>query len=650
MAGSAVHMTRAEVRRLEAQDGVLRTTRRERVGDGQVRRRTSRLTVQGLETTQPPVRPPASSSVELRLLSDILARLGRLEEQSLTGPMSRVPPLEMHVNTLDKQVGRLLSLESRVDVLETQSHAFESRLGALESQADLLHLELLELSSHKQDTENSVDSLTQQVTGFDKELEALRAALSAFETDLKALQAPVLPDNLSDGDPQADSHPQSQVQSQAAPTSPPPSDSDTESASSAGSRPIPAGAPQHTQQQAPTVGTVYTAPTVGLDPSIWETEGKLLPSNPRGPPDFPVLAAPGNSGGMSFMRWQATAYAELQGAGIAAVVDHVAPTPQISSKVLAAYRRASGIVFACMQRACANVPVVRDEVMNVARQPDYGLRAWLAIRDHYIKLASTNRSLLQAELKNLKPRDGETMDSLLARCETLRTKYQMYNLVLQDRDLIVQIFTGLAHSWRTAVRQFHPGAEPEDLSWSSLSQDLRRVDTERRQSCTTVPGAELPLGYGQKGKKQVSDAGGSTAQGHQAQGKNKQKGSKSPRSQSPQKKSAAGAGPSGTAPSQNRGIIVCYCCHGAHMISECPKKPKGWKLTPELKAAADKIRDAKIEQQKANRKVTALIAQARVAITSDSDSDTAQTSAVRARSSTQPSDDAPGAAAPGRTI
>jgi hypothetical protein len=242
------------------------------------------------------------------------------------------------------------------------------------------------------------------------------------------------------------------------------------------------------------------------------------------------------------------------------------------------------------------------------------------------------------------------MDGLLVRCETLRTKYQMYNLVLQDRDLIVQIFTGLAHSWRTAVRQFHPGTEPEDLSWSVLSQDLRRIDTERRQSCTSAPGAELPLGYGQKGKKQVSESTvprANAAQGEKSQGQRKQSGKNSPRSQSPQKQSAGGAGPSGTAP---KGIIVCYCCHGAHMISECQKKPPGWKLTPELKAAADKIRDAKVKQQKASRKVSALIAQARAAGSQMSDSDTASTSAGQARSSAPPSEEAPGAAAPGSTL
>ena len=86
------------------------------------------------------------------------------------------------------------------------------------------------------------------------------------------------------------------------------------------------------------------------------------------------------------------------------------------------------------------------------------------------------------------------------------------------------------------------------------------------------------------------------------------------------------------------------------MISACPNKPPGWKLTTELKAAADAIRDAKIEQQRATRKVHASMASA--ARGGDASADTAFTSLATARNtSSEPSEGAAGAtAAPGRTL
>ena len=568
-----------------------------------------------------------------RYLDDILHRLQRLEDKPVTGGVQQAPALEQSVVGLQNQVHALTTtMDNRVQALEDTMSDLDSRMGSVEAQLDaLLKVESVPawydqreraLLQDLGDQHLAVDRLQLRVADLDDRLENTQAIISL----LQANEDPWQGARAGADSPPQDQH-QEQVSSAAeplrasagtsrskAPAASPSKGSSTSSSSSSGSGapPVPPSH-SHAQRQAHTSGGAASqgrAPTVGQDPGVWaQGLGAMLPRQPRAPPDFPHLAAPGytTQGGQAYMRWQTAAYAEFRGAGIDAVVDHVGPPPDAHPKILSAYTRASGIVYACIQRACAGIPVLVDEVMNVARLPDYGLRAWLAVRDHYIKLASTNRSILQSELHNLKPRDGESMDGFLARCETLRTKFLLFNLVLEDKDLIVQIYRGLSHSWRTAVRQFHQGQDPEDLPWSVLQADLRKIDTERRQSCTTVPGAELPLGATPKGQGKQggqpqgraapSQAAGKT--GFQPKGKQggESGGGRKSRDNSPQK------GKPGASGGRPKGIIVCYHCHGAHAVSDCKTKPADWQLTAELKAAADRIRDAKLQQSKATRRV-----------------------------------------------
>jgi hypothetical protein len=179
---------------------------------------------------------------------------------------------------------------------------------------------------------------------------------------------------------------------------------------------------------------------------------------------------------------------------------------------------------------------------------------------------------------------------------------------------------------------------------------LRQADIERRQSNLKAPDSALPLGF------RRHTTGGSSSSGP-SQGKGKAAESQASASQSspavpssgrtPHPSQGKGKGPAGgsSRPGSPSGrgspkrrerqdrtqILVCYHpqCYGHYRLQNCPKAPPGFVPTPAQKKAAQDLRDAKMEQSQATRRVHAVIA----ALSSASASDTASTSLGSAQGS-----------------
>ena len=361
----------------------------------------------------------------------------------------------------------------------------------------------------------------------------------------------------------------------------------------------------------------------GGDPMLWDHLAPRLPQQPK-VRDFPILVGKLTPDGLPFVRWQHLAWASLRVGGLHCVVETRPPLPSQSESVRSAYATASACVYQAILRAAQGVSVLSDELARLSRQDDCGYAAWFRVKAHFVREASTNRSDLQTQLRGLKPQEGESMESFLSRCDGLKEKYLLYNLVLEDKELIVQVFSELGHTWRTAVRLAHPGQVLDEMSWGLVRESLRVADTERRQSNLQAPDAEYPLGWRRKEKSSRL----STADAHAGHGASTHR----PSVSGPVKgKSAKGKGEkhraSGSTPSSSRAasptrsdsgqqtktpreIKVCYYCHGSHFLPQCKKKPSGWRLTEEAKRRADQIREERLAQSRAARGAVAAARQA----------------------------------------
>jgi len=220
----------------------------------------------------------------------------------------------------------------------------------------------------------------------------------------------------------------------------------------------------------------------------------------------------------------------------------------------------------------------------------------------------------------------------------------MYLLTLPDSDLLVQVMKGLGTSWRDSIRLlFGSKTRVEDMAWTTVQEYFRQADVERRQSnlkeadsalllgfTRHVPAPALGLGKGQgkgKGAESQAAAGQGTPSPSSGGGKN-DKGSrlKTTRPGSPSRKGSPQRGASSQ-------ILVRFFpgCHGPHRVEHCPKAPKGCVPTAAQRKAAHELREAKLAQQQASRRVQAAMASAS-AVASGS-GDTASTSLGAAQGS-----------------
>lgn len=237
--------------------------------------------------------------------------------------------------------------------------------------------------------------------------------------------------------------------------------------------------------------------------------------------------------------------------------------------------------------AVFDIPVLGDHVCRFDGLKDSAHQAWGTIKAHYIRLAANNRAFLTRKLHELEPRDGESMESFLNRCYVLQDEFASYGLVLNDNELITQVFSKLSFQWRQTCGF---GDVPEgDLSWADVALALQDQDNKRRHSNTKAPDALLPLGWTRKGR----------TEGHA------KRASSPPKKDGIFQKGEKVGGKWGPKEDQ-RGppLIVCYVCFEVgHGCNKCPKKPEGWKLTSEAREKAALILSRK--KQSFRDKVTA---------------------------------------------
>jgi len=286
--------------------------------------------------------------------------------------------------------------------------------------------------------------------------------------------------------------------------------------------------------------------------------------------DLPRLGR--EKGELPYSKWRIDARAMIRAAQASMVIDR-APSPDFPTDVKRWYRVCDGVVYAALLLAVRDVPILADQVRRVEGRDDSAHQTWGLIKAHYIRLAANNRTFLTRKLHELEPRDGESMESFLNRCFVLQDDFASYGLTLGDHELITQVFSKLSFHWRQTCG-FGDKAEDE-LNWGEVATALQDQDNKRRHSNTKAPDALLPLGWTRKGK----------SDGQAKRASSPPKG----RSRSPQRgerKEPRG----GEKETPRPPLIVCYACFEVgHGCNKCPKKPDGWKLTPEAKEKAARI-------------------------------------------------------------
>jgi hypothetical protein len=180
------------------------------------------------------------------------------------------------------------------------------------------------------------------------------------------------------------------------------------------------------------------------------------------------------------------------------------------------------------------------------------------------------------------------MRSYLTRYEDLRAKFLAYDVTPRDDAFVRQVFKTLTKPWRDGVYLACGHYNASDIPWEVMSDSLIAQDDLRRMSNTQGPDALLPLGW----TKREKDAPRPNKQGMANAGGGHSKGEGHP------KWGGNNAPPSDKKKPFKKPILVCFCClEFGHMVGDCPKKPKDWKLTPEQKDKAFAKREAEIKKR-----------------------------------------------------
>ena len=246
------------------------------------------------------------------------------------------------------------------------------------------------------------------------------------------------------------------------------------------------------------------------------------------------------------------------------------------------YRQANSVVFAALPAAVRDIPVIGDKVRRLHGGDESAKESWLKIKSHFVRLADTNHTFLLKRLHELEPRESESMESLLNRCYQLREDFLSYDLELDDKLLITQVFSKLSYQWKLTTGI--AGISVDQLSWDEVAIALQSQDNARRQSNTTAADALFPLGWTRRNKGE----GKAKKAGSPPREKKEEAGGKQPK--------PAGGGKKKGNPGKNpRGPLVCFCCSGEHMWHKCPELPEGWNPTPEDREKAWAIENKKAQ-------------------------------------------------------
>jgi hypothetical protein len=299
--------------------------------------------------------------------------------------------------------------------------------------------------------------------------------------------------------------------------------------------------------------------------------------------------------GLSYHNWKVDARATIAAAhGAEWVLDIEPPLAEEFEAVRAWYEPVDKMVYAVLLKSVSDVPILSDIVRRLQGEWGSGHKAWWAIHSHYVRVAETNRTFLAAKVTALKPKERESMEAFLNRCEALREEHKQYGIELPDNMLITQVFRHLSQNWR--VHTGLNGVSFSSLPWGTVKDKLQGEDNIRRQSNTTAEDATMPLGWtkGYGGAKAAGGSESSDASNPSTGGANKAGGD--PPFKRPDNAKKGGAKPPGTRKGMGPNLVCYHCKKSGHVWTECRTKPEGWEPSDEDKAEADKLRAARLEQ------------------------------------------------------
>jgi gag-polypeptide of LTR copia-type len=332
--------------------------------------------------------------------------------------------------------------------------------------------------------------------------------------------------------------------------------------------------------------------------STWDGKSSRLPKKVK-VESLPRLGSKEKEG-LPYHKWKVDARATIAAAyGAEWVLDIDPPTEEEPAELREWYEPVDKMVYAALLKAVSDVPILSDFVRRLQGTWGAGYKAWRTIKKHYVRMADTNRTYLASKLTSMKPKERESMESLLNRFELLREEYDQYGVPLSDELLITQVFSHLSQNWR--VNTGLNGKDLSKMTWGEVKEKLQQEDNIRRQSNTTAEDATLPLGW-TKGyaAAKVASAGESDAKDKPAVGLANKAGG-SPPSKGKEKPKQGGAPKE--VKKQGEGLLfVCYCCKkSGHVWTKCRNKPDGWVPSDEDKAEADRLRAQRIAQSNAAR-------------------------------------------------
>jgi hypothetical protein len=329
------------------------------------------------------------------------------------------------------------------------------------------------------------------------------------------------------------------------------------------------------------------------DQSAWAGKSTRLPKKVK-VEALPRLGSKEKEG-LSYHNWKVDARATIAAAhGAEWVLDIEPPLAEEFEAVRAWYEPVDKMVYAALLKSVSEVPILSDIVRRLQGEWGSGHKAWWAIHSHYVRVAETNRTFLAAKVTALKPKERESMEAFLNRCEALREEHKQYGIELPDNMLITQVFRHLSQNWR--VNTGLNGVSFSSLPWGTVKDKLQGEDNIRRQSNTTAEDATMPLGWtkGYGGAKAAGAGESPDASNPSTGGANKAGGD--PPYKRPDNAKKGGVKPPGMRKGMGPNLVCYHCKKSGHVWTECRTKPEGWEPSDEDKAEADKLRAARLEQ------------------------------------------------------
>jgi hypothetical protein len=149
-------------------------------------------------------------------------------------------------------------------------------------------------------------------------------------------------------------------------------------------------------------------------------------------------------GQLPYGKWKVDAYAMLDAAQASFVIETGYPD-DASELERQRYRVCNSVVYAAFLQAVREIPVLGDRVRRLQGGRQSAYDGWHVIKSHFVRLSDTNQTFLLRKLQDLEPKEGEFMEQFLNRCFQLRDEFASYDLELDDKLLVTQVFSKLSY-------------------------------------------------------------------------------------------------------------------------------------------------------------------------------------------------------------